>query len=120
MVQKGINPFSTPVVVDMDCSESFRQYKLDESLTLTRTRAAAMMYWCSTKGGPLNGRDMAALQGFDEDDIDWRGAGVSASQFAACLGDAQSLNLVMALLPQMLYLSKLITAEEFDVVTSQV
>ena len=118
VVRKGINPFSTPVVVDMDCSESYRQYKIAECPTLTRSRAASMMYWCSTKGAPLNVTEMAALQGFGSTDFDWKSAGVTASQFAGCLGDAQSLNLVMAIIPHMLYMSKQITAEEYDLLVT--
>ena len=77
-----------------------------------------MMYWCSTKGAPLNVTEMAALQGFGSTDFDWKSAGVTASQFAGCLGDAQSLNLVMAIIPHMLYISKQIAAEEYDLLVT--
>ena len=65
VVSKGINPFETPIVVDMGVSERFASFGVDFCPCLTRSRAGDFGYWCS-KGGPLSIADMCRLQGFDE------------------------------------------------------
>jgi hypothetical protein len=66
----------------------------------------------STKGARISVKDLTLLQGFDADDVDWAGAGVTANQFAVCLGNAQSLNVVVAVLPHLLYKAKLADHQE--------
>ena len=109
---KGINPFETPIVVDMGVSERFASFGVDFCPCLTRSRAGDFGYWCSTKGGPLSIADMCRLQGFDEAELDWAGAGVTARQFAACLGNAMSVNVLRHLVPRVLYYAKLASDEE--------
>ena len=61
------------------------------------------------------------MQGFDpKADVDWREAGLTASQFGGMVGNAQSLNVVQALMPHVLYHSKLITKEQFRRVQGRV
>ena len=45
---------------------------------------------------PISLKEMTLFQGCGADDVDWAGAGVTASQFAGRLGHAQSLNVVVA------------------------
>ena len=58
--------------------------------------------------------ELARLQGFGPDDIDWKGAGISARQYGGMLGNAQSLCVVEALRPHVLYASKIIDAQDFQ------
>eukprot|EP00973_Karenia_brevis_P025128 3465839-Karenia_brevis.AAC.1 len=58
----GVNPFRVPLVIDFKATESFSTYRIAESPTLTKTRASAFGYWCTTKGGPLSANDMIKLQ----------------------------------------------------------
>ena len=110
---QGINPFETPIVVDTGSSERFASFGIDICPCLTRTRASGFGYWCSTKGGPLSTADMCRLQGFDEKELDWANSGVTAHQFAGCLGNAMSVNVLHHLIPRVLYYAKLATDDEY-------
>ena len=110
--RKKVNPFITPVVIDIGCSPEYRSVAVNSVNTLTRTRCGYFAYWCTTKGGPLNSSEMARLQGIEDGNIDWRGAGVSESAYAAALGNAQSVNVLKALLPGLLALAKVVSIEE--------
>ena len=116
-VRKHINPFITPVVVDVGCSKRFSTFGVDEFPTVTRTRARSFAYWVSTKGARVDIDELALLQGFGPSDIDWRGSGVTDTNFAGCLGNAQSMNVCLALVPHLLYFGKLITKAEFAKMT---
>ena len=67
------NPFAECVVVDMQNSEKISNchYAIEECPALERTRCSTFGYWCTTKGGPLDVPEMAALQGLNNDDFDW-------------------------------------------------
>ena len=116
-VQTNINPFITPVVVDVGCSKRFATLGINEFPTVTRTRARSFAYWVSTKGARVDIDELALLRGFGPSDIDWRGAGVTETNFAGCLGSAQSMNVCLALVPHLLYFGKLITKAEFEKMT---
>ena len=70
-------------------------------------------YRCSTKGGVLDVHDLCRLQGFDSHDIDYLGAGVTDLQLGQCVGNMMSVNVLMALMPHVLFHSKLISVQEF-------
>ena len=109
---KGINPFMTPVVIDVGCSPKFRHFRVDASPCITKQRGAAAAYWCSTKGGRLTITELGRLQGFEDHEVWWRDVGLSEQQFGGMLGNAQSLCVVDALLPHVLYAAKLIDADD--------
>ena len=113
VVQLGKNPFGETVIIDMKSSETFSGLTVGVSPTLTRTRCSGLGYWCSYKGGVLSIADMCALQGFDADELDFAGCCVSDAAAGGLIGNAQSLNVVNAILPHMLFLSQLITKKEF-------
>ena len=52
-VANTINPFVTPIVVDMAASERYSYHMVDQAPTLTKSRCGSFGYWCSTKGGGL-------------------------------------------------------------------
>ena len=109
-----INPFLVPVVVDMKSSPAFSSHRVGECPALTKTRAAGFGYWASTKGGPLEVKEMCMLQGFKPKHLPWAEAGLKESAIAGALGNGQSLNLVMDLVPHVLFHSGQITYEQFE------
>ena len=118
VAEKGINPFTTPVVIDIGATEAWQTMQINKSPTITRGRASQFGYWVSTKGARMALSEMAMLQGFAPHELDWEGAQASKSAYAACLGNAQSLNVVMAVLPHLLYFAKLATKAEFEAMVS--
>ena len=112
----SVNPFQTPVVIDMGSSIRYSSFKIDACMTLTSNRCSMFGYWITTKGGPMDVYDMMHLQGFSQKDFgDFNALGVSNTAMAACLGNAQSLNVLMKVVPRALYLARLITKSEFEV-----
>ena len=85
VVTKNISPFATPVVVGIGCSEKWCNCQINTCPTITKNRAATFGYWVYTKGAPISIKDMTLFQGFDADDVDWAGVGVTASQFVGRL-----------------------------------
>ena len=114
VVENNSNPFEPPVVVDIGCSEKWSNCQTNTCPTITNNRAATFGYWVSTKGARMSAKELIILLGFDADDVDWAGVGVTANQFAGCLGNAQSLSVVVAVLPHGLYKAKLITKKQFN------
>ena len=117
--EKGINAFTKPVIIDTGCSARFRTYRVSASPCITHTRGSQLAYWCSTKGGRLTVSELGRLQGFGPNDIDWKGAGLTAHQYGGMLGNAQSLCVVEALLPYVLYASKIIDTDDFQLLMAQ-
>jgi site-specific DNA-cytosine methylase len=113
------NPFKLPVVVDYKASERFSTHRLNESPTLTRTRAGQFGYWCSTKGASLTLSEMASLQGFDDDDFPWEAAGMTKTQAAQMLGNGQTLPVVMDILVHLLYQSSFLTFPKYCVLKTK-
>ena len=112
-IKSEVNPFETPVVVDAGSSPRFRSFKIKSCMTITKSRGSNPRgYWCSTKGGPLNVVELMKLQGFRPRELQCEG--VSLNQVGACLGNAQSLNVVKVLLPHLLFLAKLIDRADFE------
>ena len=110
----GVNPFKVPVIVDYKASPEFSSHRVNESMTLTRTRCSQFGYWCSTKGAPLGISDMMKLQGFySPAELPWVNAGVKETAIAGMLGNGQTFPLVLDLLPHLLYHSSLITIDQY-------
>ena len=118
-VDAGMNPFTTAVVVDAGASLPFSCSRIRECPCLTRARAGAFGYWCSTKGGYLDTADMSRLMGFDESMVDWRGARVTPQQFAGCIGNSMAVNILAELLPRLLYKAKVCTKAELAALGQQ-
>ena len=117
--RQGINPFVTPVVVDIGSSVKFRTFRVGCSPCITYTRGSQMAYWCSTTGGRLTSKDLDKLQGFQPGDVDWKAAGVTEKNYCGMLGNAQSLNVLKALLPHVFYAGKLINLDQFQAPTAK-
>ena len=110
---KGINPFCQWIIADAKASVNFRTYQVDKSPTLTKSRASQFGYWASLKGGALSIADMCRLQGFLEEDLDYKGAKVSSSSFAGCIGNACSVTVLTHLLPEVLLSAGLVSRQKY-------
>ena len=108
----GVNPFEEHIVVDMAASPRFRSAMLNRSPTLTKTRAHALGYWDSVKGGPLSVNDMKRLMGFRAEDV--KHAGQSDKFVAGCLGNGCSVTVLTKLLPMMLKCAGFLTKPQFN------
>ena len=53
------------------------------------------------------------LQGVSPAAINWKSAGVSDKKVGSCLGNAQSLNVVEAVLPHAFFLATIIDHDDF-------
>lgn len=109
-----VNPYITPLVIDMKASERFATWRDSESPCLTRSRCSSFGHWCSTKGGTLTVEEYARLQGFKSVDLPWKEAGLKDGQVAGMLGNGQTLPLVMNLLPNLMYHASLITFAQYE------
>ena len=87
---------------------------------MTRARCGGFGYWASTKGGRLNVYDFMGLHGFEREDLPMKTIGVTEQAMATAMGNAQSLNVEMAILPKILFLSGLITKGEHKNMTRPV
>ena len=106
----GINPFLRPIIVDIGASLRFASHAVDFMLCMTRTRASQYGYWCSSKGGPLEWQELSQLQGIRPDEVDWQGAGITERQYCGMMGNTMSINVLTALIPNVLYAAKLVDA----------
>ena len=114
IVAAGVNPFKPPCVIDMYSTPKFSSYQINTCMTLTKTRASGLGYWCSTKGGPLNISEMSLLQGFDPKVFNPSNLGITPCTLAGCIGNAQSFTVVKAVILHCLYMSAQISKHEFD------
>ena len=110
-VNSGVNPLERAVFVASGASSSRCHSTVDVCMTITRTEAARLGYWCSLKGGFLEARELGRLQGFPDDLIPWKDLEISESQFGALVGNAMSLNVLMHLLPCVLRSGGFITED---------
>ena len=98
--------------MDIASSLRFASYKIGKCPCITRSRASHFGYW-STTSGRLTVEDLMVLQGFPKDSLSWREVGMSDGSFAAALGNSMSLNVILALLPHALYMSRMISESQF-------
>ena len=82
-------------------------------MTLTKTRCASRSYWCTSKGGQLSIDELLNLQGFDKNDVKWQDLQLKEHAIGKCIGNAQSLNVVMIVLQRLLFNANLITKAEY-------
>ena len=109
------NPCLTPVVVDAGAGLRFRSFRVGSCPCITKTCGGNVNgYWRWTTGGCLTIDELAMLPGSGPSMLDWRGAGLTPSQCGQCLGKAQPLNVAKAIVLYLLYLSRLIGAEDFN------
>ena len=117
----GLNPFSraNPVIVDCGSSKKFSDHGVHVACTLTASRCAQTHgYWSSWKGGFLSTSELCTLMGYCKDLCTEVTApkGVTQCQLRHMLGNGQSGNFLLTLIPRLLYHSCAITYDEFQIV----
>ena len=110
---RDVNPFTTPIVVDMKASERYSSHKLNQIMTITATRASQRGYWCSIKGAVLNIDEMAKCQGWYPENFPWREAGLKEAAAGHCIGNSQTLPLVQDVLAHLLFHGSVINYQQF-------
>ena len=113
-IQEGVNPFERAVFVASGSSPTFCNSSVDTCMTITRSEAQRSGYWCSIKGGFLETVDIARLQGYRDGLIPWQQLGISDAQAGGLLGNAMSLNVLLHLLPGVLYAGGFTSEAEFQ------
>ena len=110
---RDVNPFTTPIVVDMKASERYSSHKLNQIMTITATRASQRGYWCSIKGAVLNIDEMAKCQGWYPENFPWREAGLKEAAAGHCIGNSQTLPLVQDVIAHLLFHGSVISHQQF-------
>ena len=113
-VDNGINPFTTHVIVDVGASPKYAVSMHNVCPTITRTRASALGYWDSWKGGRLDTEEMSKLMGFRKADVETDKI-CTDRQFAACLGNGCSVTYLNLLIPEALYAANFISKKQLNV-----
>jgi site-specific DNA-cytosine methylase len=100
LTEKG-NVSSTPVALDIFASKA--RTMVGKVPCLTRTRAGSGGYWITGANGLLTTREMLRLQGLPECLIKIaETAGVSERQLCQMIGNAMSVNVLVAILSRLL------------------
>ena len=115
---QSVNVFSTPICVDAISSERWSSSTQGYCMCLTRSHCQLFGHWLTTKGDWLSIRDYELLQGIPPGLIDYEGA-VKPRSYAAMLGNAMSMNVLMALVPCVLHAAGLIDEAALAVFRAQ-
>ena len=133
-IERGQDPFQTPIVVDCAASESWCTSTPDVMMTITKSHAQNFGHWVSTKGDYLDVTDYMRLQGLlpghglcalhffevshhpmpSPGDLLWQEAGISSQSVAGMLGNAMSANVIEIVLVHALFSAELISDVEFS------
>ena len=113
-VKAGINVFKEAIIIETGASANRACSSVGIAMTLTRTESSRRGYWCTYKGGYLTVDELALLQGFPRGMVPWSAMGMSGQQWGGMIGDAMTLTVVMALLPELLYSVKKVNLKQRD------
>ena len=102
----GVDPRTTPISVDLDCSLKFSSWGINMARTLTRTRGGQGGPWVSTIGRRVNIQEMAALQAFQESDIPIND--MSPTKIGQMLGNSVPVTLIGYVLASAMYAGGLV------------
>ena len=75
---------------------------------MTKGRCQQFGYWVTSKGAFMDVDEMMKLQGLGAVKCEWQSTGITPSNFAGCLGNTMSLNVLSFLVPQILEFSNLV------------
>ena len=119
VLQHGIKPFERAAAIDTGASLTRSISTLDVCMTITKTEAARRGFWCTYKGGFMSIADICRLQGYPDWMVPWQAWHISEHQAGMMLGNAMTLPVVMAVLPQLLYSADKINALQFDILKAR-
>ena len=84
----GKDPRTIPVLIDVDCSDKYATFGIDEAKTITRTRGGTGGPWVSSRGRRVNTNELLRLQGFNPARIPWQEIGVTKRQIGQLIGNS--------------------------------
>ena len=69
--RRGVNPYKTPVLIDIGCSPAFASHGVGimPCMTATRAQTCGAGYWCSTAGRTLTLEEVMQFQGFSTSQV---------------------------------------------------
>ena len=101
--KNGVSLAKSNIVVDIGCSDSYKQFMVDKFPTITSTRAASFLRWIADLGRHVKLEQLLLLQGSPPGSIPFEKANVSRQRVAHMAGNAMSCNVLERLLPKVLY-----------------
>ena len=101
-LEKGVDPRRVPVMVDIDCSERFSTFGIDEARTVTKSRGGSGGPWVSSRGRRVTISELMRLQGLHAEDIPAEELGLSARQVGQMVGNAVPVNTMGCILAEAL------------------
>jgi len=107
--KSGTDPRIVPVLIDIDCTEKFAVYGIDEAKTITRTRGGSGGPWVSNRGRRATIDELFKLQGFDSNAIPWQAAKITRRQAGQLVGNSVCLPVMGMILAEALYAAGLTT-----------
>ena len=101
----GYNPEKVPIFIDIDASQAYRQWRAEESMTLTRARSKAGGWYVTSLGRRMDTEEMLKLQGLVPNVMRWTKDPelqkiCCKTHFNAAIGNAMSGNVLERLLPK--------------------
>lgn len=100
---QGINPLVTPIAVDVDCSAKYKSNGINIAHTLTRTRGGQGGPWISSRGRRTTVSELIKIQGFQDNEVPWVDAGMSAPKIGMILGNSVPVPMIGAVLSEAMY-----------------
>ena len=99
----GINALKIPLAIDVDCTAKYAVYGVNIAKTLTKTRGGQGGPWISSRGRRTTTTELMKIQGFEDGEIRWEEAGLSAREVGKLLGNAVAVPVLGCILQEALY-----------------
>ena len=109
----GVDPLTTPIAIDIDCSPKYQSVGLNVAKTLTRTRGGQGGPWLSSRGRRTTPSELLKIQGFTDHELPWEESGISKHKFGELLGNAVPVPMIGHVLAEALY-SAGVTADKVE------
>ncbi len=102
MRNRRVDPSVVPCILDVMASRAFGNGMVRCSPCFTASRCAQCSHYISTEKGMMTLREMCRLQGLPPDRIPYQSV-ASKRTFGHAVGNAMSINVLMRVLPDLLY-----------------
>lgn len=113
-VAQGINPHTTPIAVDIDCSMKYKVWGNDIAKTLTKSRGMAGGPWISTRGRRTTIDELLRIQGFLPCEVPYKKAKLKKTVIGQMIGDCVPVNLLGYIMAEVFWCAGLVnTKPEF-------
>jgi len=106
----GLDPNKVTIMVDVDASEKFRQWRVLESPSITRTRAKSGGWYLSTHNRRTCTEELMKLQGMKPESVG-EYTKYPRTEINAAVGNAMSVNVLERLLPRVAFASGAMAGE---------